>query len=189
MSWSGHHDQPCPWPRWCCATAEVTGVPRRPPGQTARRGKRVTKVRARGLDTVVRLPDWPYKPSPLRLGGPVHVVPSREESWSQSTLVALGLGVPVVGTAVDGPARTLGNGRGVLVPPDDPHALAAALWRVLGGQRPDPGPGRAYAWQFTPRAAVCLDAYRHLRASGQTLPPGDSGHPAASSPAATDTRT
>src|SRR5216683_6865382 len=33
--------------------------------------------------------------------------PSREESRSQSAVVALGLGVPVVGTAVDGLARTL----------------------------------------------------------------------------------
>jgi glycosyltransferase involved in cell wall biosynthesis len=68
---------------------------------------------------------------PLCDGASVHVVPSREASWSQSAVVALGLGVSVVGTAVDGLARTLGNGRGVLVPPDHPHALAAALSRVL----------------------------------------------------------
>lgn len=40
---------------------------------------------------------------------------------------------PVVGTAVDGLARTLGQGRGVLVPPEDPRTLAEALSRVLGG--------------------------------------------------------
>ena len=66
-------------------------------------------------------------------GASAHVAPSREESWSQSAVVALGLGVSVVGTAVDGLAHTLGNGRGVLVPPDHPHALAAALSRVLAG--------------------------------------------------------
>jgi len=63
----------------------------------------------------------------------VHVVPSREESWSQSAVLALGRGVPVVGTAVDGLARTLGQGRGVLVAPEDSRALAEALSRVLGG--------------------------------------------------------
>src|SRR5690348_14993501 len=127
----------------------------------------VRLVRARGLQTVVRLPGWSYHPSRYVAGAGVHVVPSREESWSQSAVVALGLGVPVVGTAVDGLARTLGGGRGVLVPPEDPPALAAALSRVLAGQRPDPGPGRAYARQFTPGAAaeVYLDAYRHLLAS------------------------
>ena len=149
-------------------------------------------VRARGLQTVVRLPGWSYQPARYVSGASVHVVPSREESWSQSAVVALGLGVPVVGTAVDGLARTLGHGRGVLVPPDDPPALAAALSRVLGGERPDPGPGRAYARQFTPRAAaaLCLDAYHRLLASragsGQ---PGSATTPATSSQAATGTPT
>jgi len=124
-------------------------------------------VRARGLQAVVRLPGWSYRPARYVAGASVHVVPSREESWSQSAVVALGLGVPVVGTAVDGLPRTLGNRRGVLVPPDDPAALAAALSRVLAGERPDPGPGRAYAQQFTPSAAAAayLEAYQHLLAS------------------------
>ena len=83
-------------------------------------------------------------------------------------------------------------GRGVLVPPDDPHALAEALSRVLAGQRPDPGPGRAYARQFIPSAAaaVSIGAYRHLLASRATLRhPGTAATPATNSPAATDTPT
>ena len=147
-------------------------------------------IRARGLQTVVRLPGWSYQPSRYVSGATVHVVPSREESWSQSAVVALGLGVPVVGTAVDGLARTLGGGRGVLVPPGDPPALAAALSHVLAGQRPDPGPGRAYARQFTPSAAAALylGAYRHLLASPARLRhPGTSAPPAATPPAPTDT--
>jgi glycosyltransferase involved in cell wall biosynthesis len=106
--------------------------------------------------------------------------------------MALGLGVPVVGTAVDGLARTLGDGRGVLVPPGDPPALAAALGRVLAGEHPDPGPGRAYARQFTPGAAAAayLDACRHLLASrtrprhpGTAAPPPASPQPATGTPA------
>jgi glycosyltransferase involved in cell wall biosynthesis len=135
--------------------------------------------------------DGPMRQAVARLvRATVHVVPSREESWSQSAVVALGLGVPVVGTAVDGLARTLGGGRGVLVPPGDPPALADALGRVLGGQRPDPGPGRAYARQFTPSAAAALyiDAYRHLLASRARLRhPETAATPAASPPAPTDT--
>jgi glycosyltransferase involved in cell wall biosynthesis len=149
-------------------------------------------VRARGLQTVVRLPGWSYKPSRYVSGAAVHVVPSREESWSQSAVVALGLSVPVIGTNVDGLARTLGNSRGVLVPPDDPHALASALSRVLGGQRPDPGPGRAYARQFTPSAAAAVYAgvYRHLLATRQAPPLNTGGHPGDQPPpAATDTPT
>ena len=71
---------------------------------------------------------------------------------------APGARVPVVGTAVDGLARTLGEGRGVLVPPGDPRALAGALSRVLAGERPDPALGRAYARQFTPSAAAAVYA-------------------------------
>ena len=88
----------------------------------------------------------------------MHVVPSREESWSQSAVLARGLGVPVVGTPVDGPARTLDQSRGVLVPPDDPRALAGALPRVLGGERPDPVPDQAYTRQFPPSAAAAVYA-------------------------------
>jgi glycosyltransferase involved in cell wall biosynthesis len=139
-------------------------------------------VQARGLQAVVRLPGWSYQPARYVAGASVHVVPSREESWSQSAVVALGLEVPVVGTTVDGLAQTLGNGRGVLVPPDDPRALAAALSGVLAGEHPDPGPGQAYARQFTPAAvaAVYLDAYRHLLASCA----GSRHHQTAAAPAA-----
>jgi glycosyltransferase involved in cell wall biosynthesis len=135
-------------------------------------------IQARGLDDVVRLPGWSYEPARYIAGASVHVVPSREESWSQSAVVALGLGVPVVGTAVDGLARTLGEGRGVLVPPEDPHALARALSLVLRGERPDPAPGRAYAQQFTPSAAaaVCAEAYRQLLAGhARSIEPGPPG--------------
>jgi glycosyltransferase involved in cell wall biosynthesis len=144
-------------------------------------------VRDRGLQAVVRLPGWSDKPSRYVAGASVHVVPSREESWSQSAVVALGLGVPVVGTAVDGLAQTLGNGRGVLVPPGDPPALAAALSRVLAGEHPRPGPGRAYARQFTPAAAaaVYLGIYRHLLASHPSPRHPQTATPTASPPTTT----
>jgi len=140
-------------------------------------------VAARGLNAVVHLPGWSFEPARYVAGASVHAVPSREESWSQSAVLALGLGVPVVGAAVDGLAHTLGDGRGILVPPQDPHALAAALTRVLAGERPDPLAGQAYARQFTPTAAAAIyaRAYHQLVAGRQkarkadTLPPEASG--------------
>ena len=120
------------------------------------RGALTRLIRARGLEAVVHLPGWSYEPARYIAQATVHVVPSREESWSQSAVLALGLGVPAVGTAVDGLARTLGGGRGVLVPPEDPRALAGALSRVLADERPDPARSRAYARQFTPSAAAAV---------------------------------
>src|SRR5262249_52718191 len=50
------------------------------------RGALVRLVRARGLQAVVRLPGWSYRPARYVAGASVHVVPSREESWSQSAV-------------------------------------------------------------------------------------------------------
>lgn len=110
----------------------------------------------------IMLPGWRHHPERYVAGSAVHVVPSREEAWSQSAVIALGLGVPVVGTAVDGLANTLGDGRGVLVPPDDPDALAMAIERVLAGDVPDPAAGRAYAQAFRP-AVVARRYAEHYR--------------------------
>lgn len=123
-------------------------------GAGALRGKLQSRARALGLTRLVRFPGWSYAPGRYVAGAAVHVVPSREEAWSQSAVTALSLGVPVVGTAVDGLRVTLGAGRGLLVPPDDPEALASALRRVLAGGRTDPEPGIAYASQFTPDAVA-----------------------------------
>lgn len=107
-------------------------------------------VRALGLSSSVQFVGWSSEPSRYVSGAAVHVVPSREEAWSQSAVIGLGLGVPVIGTAVEGLPSTLGEGRGVLVPPEDPGALAAAIDAAVGGSaRPDPAPGLAYVRQFT----------------------------------------
>jgi glycosyltransferase involved in cell wall biosynthesis len=136
-------------------------------GDGPQRDALIRLVRARGLQAAVHLPGWSYEPARYIAGSSVHVVPSREESWSQSAVLALGLGVPVVGTAIDGLVCTLAAGRGVLVPPEDPGSLAGALSRVLSGERPDPGPGRVYAHRFTPGTAAAgyAAAYRGLLAS------------------------
>jgi glycosyltransferase involved in cell wall biosynthesis len=102
-----------------------------------------------GLAERVRFCGWTDHPARYVAGAAVHVVPSREEAWSQSAVVAMGLGVPVVGTAVEGLPLTLGQGRGHLVAPEDPRALAAGIAAILRGeQRTDLDGGRAYARRF-----------------------------------------
>ena len=80
-----------------------------------------------GLEGVVRFPGWVEEPGPWIAGSAVQACPSRDESFSQTAVLAMALGVPVVGTDVDGFPETLGAGRGVIVPPEDPEALAVAL--------------------------------------------------------------
>ena len=111
-----------------------------------------------GLATRVRFPGWTHHPARYVAAAAVHVVPSREEAWSQSAVIAMGLGVPVVGTAVEGLPLTLGEGRGLLVAPEDPHALAAGIAAILRGQqRTDLNGARAYAARF--QAAPVAERY------------------------------
>lgn len=59
---------------------------------------------------------------------------SKNEGTPVALIEALAAGRPVVATAVGGTAELLGRGaRGVLVPPGDPEALAAAMRAVFAG--------------------------------------------------------
>jgi glycosyltransferase involved in cell wall biosynthesis len=120
-----------------------------------------------GLGRVVRFMGWRPDPAPFIAGASAVAVPSRHEAWSQVAVTAMGLGVPVVGFAVEGLPITLGSGRGMLVPPADPAALAEALEDVVAGRRSvDRGDARAYAFRFSPSrvASVYGSAYRALAA-------------------------
>lgn len=74
----------------------------------------------------------------------VFVHPSKEEGLGQSALEAMRAGVPVVATRAGGLPESVGE-RGLLVPPQDPQALAAAIARVLSGGGRDPALAQAYA--------------------------------------------
>lgn len=72
--------------------------------------------------------------APAFLGGlDVVVVPSLSEASGLTAMEALALGVPVVATRVGGLPEVIADGEtGLLVPPADPGALAAAVRRLLG---------------------------------------------------------
>lgn len=128
-------------------------------------------VSAHGLEDRVKFLGWQHAVVPWITGAAACVVPSRHEAWSQTAVLALALGVPVIGTAVEGLPGTLGHGRGVLVAPESPDRLARAIADVLAGDRPAASPGRDYAAQFTPEsvADALLDDYCGLLASERTL--------------------
>ncbi len=59
------------------------------------------------------------------------VLASRTETFSVATVEAMACGVPAVVTACGGPEELVGPEAGVIVPPGDPAAMAAALDRTL----------------------------------------------------------
>lgn len=116
------------------------------------------RIAAAGLGDTVLLCGWQDDPAPWVAGAAIQVCPSRDEAFSQAAVLAMGLGVPVVGTRVDGFPRTL-TGRGLIVEPDDPAALAGALEELLSGRRrTDTIGARAWAHQFeTSRVATLYE--------------------------------
>jgi glycosyltransferase involved in cell wall biosynthesis len=108
-----------------------------------------TQVVRLGLQRVVSFHGWVDDPGAWVRGASVQACPSRDEAFSQTAVLAMGLGVPVVGTRVDGFPATLADGRGIIVAPEDPQALAIALEQILSGQsRPDTTAAREWAAQF-----------------------------------------
>jgi glycosyltransferase involved in cell wall biosynthesis len=103
-----------------------------------------------GLQNTIELCGWVDDPAPWVRRASVQVCPSRDEAFSQAAVLAMGLGVPVVGTRVDGFPDTLELGRGLIVEPGDAPALAAAMEDLLARRRrTDVMGARAWAQQFT----------------------------------------
>lgn len=59
------------------------------------------------------------------------VLPSRAESFGTVLVEALACGTPVVATRCGGPEDIVADGTGILVPPEDPSALAQGIAAVL----------------------------------------------------------
>ena len=110
----------CPPPTYVLGTGALAGELRR-------------RADELGVGSVVRFTGWQSPVGPWLAGASACVVPSRHEAWSQTAVTAMAYGVPVVGTAVEGLPRTLGERRGLQVAPEDPAALADAITRAVDG--------------------------------------------------------
>jgi glycosyltransferase involved in cell wall biosynthesis len=96
-------------------------------------------------------------PELLRLCAVV-VLPSRQEAFGRVLIEAMAAGVPVVATAVGGIPEVCTDGvTGLLVPPEDPDALAAAIALTLTDQAATAA--RVAAAAADVRARFDLDAH------------------------------
>ena len=91
-----------------------------------------SEVRRLGLESVVRLAGERDDVGELLAGADLFVLSSRSEGLPLSILEAMAAGLPVVASSVGGVPELVVEGEtGLLVPPGDPHALAAAMERLL----------------------------------------------------------
>jgi glycosyltransferase involved in cell wall biosynthesis len=103
------------------------------------------------------------------------ILPSHQEGFSNALLEAMAASLPVITTAVGGNSdAVVNNETGLLVPPRDPRALAAALSRLAK----DPDLRRRLAEAGRRRVEqrfslqACVDRYERLyRAMGEADPP------------------
>jgi teichuronic acid biosynthesis glycosyltransferase TuaC len=115
------------------------------------------------------------------------VLPSRLESFGMVLVEALACGTPVVSTRCGGPQDIVNDEVGILVPPDDPTALADAMENVLDHpQSYDPDRLRAYALRNFGLDAVGArlervyeNALRHFRRGAEIALPDAAGGPVA----------
>jgi glycosyltransferase involved in cell wall biosynthesis len=102
-------------------------------GEGEERRRLEDRIDALGLDGRARLAGHVERPGGMLRGASIFALPSRFEGFPNSLLEAMACGLPAV--AVDcpsGPAEIIRHDRdGLLVPPEDPGALAAALDRLM----------------------------------------------------------
>ncbi|MGI8491596.1 MAG: glycosyltransferase family 4 protein [Acidimicrobiales bacterium] len=93
-------------------------------------------IRRRGLESAVTFAGFAERPWDEWRDAAVYVQPSHQESFGLAVVEAMAAALPVVASDVGGMRDTVEHGvTGLLVPPGDVNALAAALIRLL--QAPD----------------------------------------------------
>ncbi|MFN2433517.1 MAG: glycosyltransferase family 4 protein [Gemmatimonadota bacterium] len=125
-----------------------------------------SRAGALGVGAAVTFTGHLENPLPAFRAMDVFVLPSLDEGYGLVFLEAMACGVPVVGTRVIGSLDAVQDGiTGLLVPPRDPEALAAAVLRVLGDSSLAEGlRQRAREWiQGQPREAATARTERLYR--------------------------
>ena len=102
-------------------------------GDGARRAELAAVARTRGVDHIIDFLGHREDVPALLAAADVFVLPSRSEAFPNGAIEAMAAGLPVVASAVGGLLDLIESGRtGILVPPSDAEALAAALRSLHG---------------------------------------------------------
>ena len=138
-------------------------------GQGAQREMLTTRIREAGLTGAVQLLGFRTDAQALIQAGDIFVLPSLAEPFGLVILEAMALGRPVVATDAGGPREIVEHGvTGLLVPPSDPSALAAAMQRLIADRQATEAMGQRGRERFTARftaarmAQDMLDLYRRI---------------------------
>jgi glycosyltransferase involved in cell wall biosynthesis len=100
-------------------------------GRGSEEGRLKAQVRRLGLESSFRFLGYLDDPDPALAGCDCFVLPSLFEGMPNAVMEAMALGKAVILTDVDGARELVENERsGLIVPPGDPAALAAAIRRV-----------------------------------------------------------
>ncbi|MDB5458070.1 MAG: glycosyl transferase group 1 [Caulobacter sp.] len=101
-------------------------------GEGDERGKLEAQIAALALGDRVRLVGWKSDVAAFLAGGDVFAFPSHQEGFPLTLLEAMAVGLPAAASAIPGPLEMIEDGvSGVLTPPGDPAALAAALAALI----------------------------------------------------------
>ena len=102
-------------------------------GDGPQRAELEALARELGIESRVRFAGWVEPPWAGRFAFDVLVLPSFNEGFGLVVVEAMLANVPVIATAVGAVPELVDDGTtGVLVPPDDAGALAAAITQILG---------------------------------------------------------
>lgn len=102
-------------------------------GNGPRRARLEQMVRERGLSAHARLPGFTTRPFDILRAADLFVLPSRSEGFPNALCEAMSCGCPVIAAACSSAVHEIVRDGvdGVVVPADDPEALARAIDRLM----------------------------------------------------------
>ncbi len=102
-------------------------------GEGPERASLEALARSVGVASRLRMPGWSDDTGSLFAAADLLVCPSRHEPLGNVVIEAFSARLPVVAASAAGPVELIDTGKdGILVPPEDAPALAAAIGAVLG---------------------------------------------------------